>query len=32
MKSDTDRQISYDIIYTWNLKKMVQINIFAKDK
>ena len=32
-KSDRERQISYDIIYTWNLKKkMVQMTLFTKQK
>ena len=31
-KSDTERQTSYDITYMWNLKKMVQINLFTKQK
>ena len=31
-KSDRERQISYDIAYMWNLKKMIQINLFAKHK
>ena len=26
------RQISYDIIYMWNLKKMIQMNLFTKQK
>ena len=26
------RQISHDITYMWNLKKMVQMNLFAKEK
>ena len=32
-KSDTERQISYDIAYLWNKKKkQVQMNLFAKQK
>ena len=31
-KSDRERQISYDITYMWNLKKMIQINLFTKEK
>ena len=31
-KSDRERQISYDIAYMWNLKKMVQMNLFTKQK
>ena len=31
-KSDTERQISYDIAYMWNLKKRVQMNLFTKQK
>ena len=30
MKSDTERQLSYNISYMWNLKKKVQINLFTK--
>ena len=29
-KSDTERQISYDIAYMCNLKKKVQMNLFTK--
>ena len=32
VKSDTERQISYDIAYLWNLKKRVQMNLFTKQK
>ena len=28
----TERYISYDITYMWNLKKMVQMNLFTKQK
>ena len=31
-KSDRERQISYDITYMWNLKKMIQMNLFTKQK
>ena len=31
-KSDTEKQISYDIAYMWNLKKGVQMNLFTKEK
>ena len=31
-KSDRQRQISYDITYMWNLKKMIQMNLFIKQK
>ena len=31
-KSDRERQISYDITYMWNLKKMIQTNLFIKQK
>ena len=32
-KSDTERQISYDIVYMWDLfKKGVQMNLFIKWK
>jgi len=27
-----EREISYDIIYMWNLKKMIQMNLFTKQK
>ena len=27
-----ERQISSDIAYIWNLKKMVQMNLFTKQK
>ena len=27
-KVDRERQISYDITYVWNLKKMTQMNLF----
>ena len=30
--SQTERQISYDIAYMWNLKKMIQVNLFTKQK
>ena len=30
-KPDRERQI-YDIIYMWNLKKIIQINLFTKQK
>ena len=26
---DRERQISYDIAYMWNLKKMIQMNLFT---
>ena len=29
-KSDTERQISCDIAYMWNLKKRVQMNLYTK--
>ena len=32
MKSDTERQLSYNISYMWNLKKKVQMNLFTKQK
>ena len=28
----SQRQISYDITYMWNLEKMVQMNLFTKQK
>ena len=31
-KPDRERQISYDITYMWNLKKMIQMNLFSKQK
>ena len=31
-KSDRERQILYDITYMWNLKKMIQMNLFTKQK
>ena len=31
-KSDRERQISYDTAYMWNLKKMIQMNLFTKQK
>ena len=31
-KSETGRQISYDITYMWNLKKMIQMNLFTEQK
>ena len=30
IKSDIERQISYDIAYMWNLKKMMQMNLYTK--
>ena len=30
-KSDRERQISYDITYMWNLKK-IQMNLYIKQK
>ena len=32
LKSDRERQISYDIIYMWNLQKRIQMNLFTKQK
>ena len=32
MKSDRERQKSYDIAYMWNLKKRVQMNLSTKQK
>ena len=31
-KSDREKQISYDIAYMWNLKKIIQMNLFTKQK
>ena len=31
-KVDRERQISHDITYMWNLKKMIQMNLFTKYK
>ena len=28
----TERQISCDIVYMWNLKQMVQVSLFTKQK
>ena len=30
MKSDEERQISYDITYRWTLKIMIQMNLFTE--
>ena len=27
-----ERQISYDITYIWNLKKMIQMNLYIKQR
>ena len=32
IKSDKEKQISYDIAYIWNLKKMISMNLFTKQK
>ena len=31
-KSDREGEIPYDIAYIWNLKKMIQMNLFTKQK
>ena len=31
-KSGRERQLSYDITFLWNLKKMIQMNLFTKQK
>ena len=31
-KSDQERQMLYDITYLWNLKKMIQMNLFTRWK
>ena len=31
-KLDRERQILYDTTYMWNLKKMIQMNLFTKQK
>ena len=31
-KSDSERQTSYDSTHMWNLKKMIQMNLFTKEK
>ena len=31
-KSDREIEILYDISYMWNLKKMIQMNLFPKQK
>lgn len=30
--NQTERQISYDIPYMWNLEKKLQMNLFTKQK
>ena len=32
VKSDRERQLSYDITYMLDLKKMIQMNLFRKQK
>ena len=32
VKSDREREISYDITYMQNLKKLIQMNLFTKQK
>ena len=32
IKSDREKQISYDIAYIWNLKKIISMNLFTKQK
>ena len=29
-KPHREKQISYDIVYKWNLKKMIQMNLYTK--
>ena len=31
-KPDREGQMSYDIAYMWNLKKMIQMNLYTKQK
>ena len=31
-KSEREIQITYDITYMWNIKKMIQRNLFTKQK
>ena len=31
-KSDIERQVSYDIIYMWNLKIYIQMDLYTKQK
>ena len=31
-QSKSEKQISYDITYVWILQKMIQINVFTKQK
>ena len=31
-KAGRERQISYDITYMWNFKKMIQVNLSTKQK
>ena len=30
--SQTEKELSYDITYMWNLKKLIQMNLFTKQK
>ena len=30
--SQTEKQLSYAITYMWNLKKMIQMNLYTKQK
>ena len=30
--SQTEKELSYDITYMWNLKKLIQMNLFIKQK
>ena len=32
VKSERERQISYNIAYIWNLRKRIQMNLFTKQK
>ena len=32
VKSDRERQIPYDIAYMWNLKKMIQMNLYLQSR
>ena len=31
-KSDRERQILYDITYMWNLKKLIQMNLYLQNR
>ena len=31
-KSERERQLPYDTTYMWNLKRMIQLNLFTRQK